>query len=166
MAAIDDDVTAEAIDLLPEEEVRICLFNIGEDTYALPVDLLTEIIIPQNIFPVPTTPSYVLGVINLRGNIVPIVDIRPALSLPHQAAPGQIAILKHGTMMLGIGVDNVSAVVAVPESSIQALPADAATGTPSAGKSRTRFVKGIIQRDNEVAALLNIDRILDEIKLA
>ena len=95
MAVIENDVTADVMDALPEEEIRICLFSIGKDTYAITVDLLTEIIIPQKIFPIPTTPSHVLGVINLRGNIVPIVDIRPALSLPQQSVPGQIAILKH-----------------------------------------------------------------------
>jgi len=163
LAALDNDVTTDVIDVLPAEEVRICLFSIGEDTYAIPVDVLTEIIIPQKIFPVPTTPSHVLGVINLRGNIVTIVDIRPALSLPQQAVPGQIAIVKHGTLMLGIVVDNVSAVLSVPESSIQALPAE---GTQqSSGKNRGRFLMGIIQREEGVAALLNIERILDEIKL-
>ncbi len=164
MAAIDDDVTANAIDVLPEEELRICLFNIGEDTYAIPVDLLTEIIIPQKIFPVPTTPSHVLGVINLRGNIVPIVDIRPALSLPQQSGPSQIAILKHGTMALGIVVDNVSAVLSVPAGSVQAVPSDIGA-QQGAGKNRARFLKGIIQRDSGVAALLNVERIIDAIKL-
>jgi chemotaxis signal transduction protein len=165
LAVIDNDVTADVMDALPEEEIRICLFSIGEDTYAIPVDVLTEIIIPQKIFPIPTTPSHVLGVINLRGNIVPIVDIRPALSLPQQSVPGQIAILKHGAMMLGIVVDNVSAVIPVPEHSIQALPSDAGEKQP-AGGSRARFLKGIIPREGGVAALLNIDRVLDEIRLA
>lgn len=165
MAEIDDDVTADATEVLPEEEMRICLFSIGEDTYAIPVDVLTEIIISQKIFPVPTTPSHVLGVINLRGSIVPIVDIRPALSLPSQSAPGQIAILKHGTMMLGIVVDNVAAVLPVPLSSIQPTTTEAGAQQP-AGRNRARFLKGIIQRENGVAALLNMERIIDEIKLA
>jgi purine-binding chemotaxis protein CheW len=165
LAVIENDVTADAMDALPREEIRICLFSIGKDTYAIAVDVLTEIIIPQKIFPVPTTPSHVLGVINLRGNIVPIVDIRPALSLPQQSVPGQIAILKHGAMMLGIVVDNVSAVIPVPESSIQTLPNDAGEKQP-AGGSRTRFLKGIIQRGTGVAALLDIERVIDEIRLA
>jgi purine-binding chemotaxis protein CheW len=164
LAAIDNDVTADVAEGLTEEELRICLFSIGEDTYAIPVDVLTEIIISQKIFPVPTTPSHVLGVINLRGNIVPIVDIRPALSLPLRSAPGQIAIAKHGAMMLGIVVDNVSAVLSVPASSVQMLPADAGSQQP-AGKNRTRFFKGIIQREAGVAALLNIERIIEEIRL-
>jgi chemotaxis signal transduction protein len=163
LAVVDNDVTADVPDVQPEEEFRICLFSIGEDTYAIPVDVLTEIIIPQKIFPVPTTPSHVLGIINLRGNIVPIVDIRPALSLPPQSATGQIAILKHGSMMLGIVVDNVSAVLGVPLSSIQALPAE--TGTRQGARGRSRFLQGIIQQEQGVAALLNIERLIDEISL-
>ena len=57
MADIENDVTAEVVDVIPEEEIRICLFSIGEDVYALPIDVLTEIILQQTIFPVPTTPQ-------------------------------------------------------------------------------------------------------------
>jgi chemotaxis signal transduction protein len=163
LAEFDNDVTTEVIDVAPEEEARVCLFSIGEDTYAIPVELLLEIIIPQKIFPVPTTPPHVLGVINLRGSIVPIVDIRPALSLPEQSALGQIAIIKHGATILGISVDNVAAVLAVQKSNIQSIPAD--SGGLSGVKNRSRFFKGIIQRESGVAALLNIERILEEIKL-
>jgi purine-binding chemotaxis protein CheW len=164
LAAIDNDVTTGVADAQPDEEMQICFFSIGVDTYAIPVDVLTEIIIPQKIFPVPTTPSHVLGVINLRGTIVPIVDIRPALSLPHKSDSGQIAIVKYGAMLLGIVVDNVSAVLSVLISSVRALPADAGA-QQAAGKNRTRFFTGIIQRESGAAVLLNIERIIDEIRL-
>lgn len=162
MAEIDNGVSADVIDAIPEEEVRVCLFTMGDDLFAVPVELLTEIIISQKIFPVPTTPPHVLGVINLRGNIVPIVDIRTALSLPRQSSPGQIAIIKHDSMTIGIVVDNVSEVVSVPVSSVLAIPADAGT---QAGKSRSRFLKSIIQREEGVAALLDVERIVGEIRL-
>jgi chemotaxis signal transduction protein len=162
LADFDNDVAAEVIDVLPEEEMRICLFSMGGDAYAIPVDLLTEIIITPKMFPVPTTPAHVLGVINLRGNIVPIVDIRSALSLPQQSAPGQIAIVKHGAIILGIVVDNVSEVVGVPEGSVQAIPADYGA---QGNKNRSRFFRGILQREGGVVALLNIEKIIDEIKL-
>ncbi len=162
MAEFDNDVAANVIDALPEEEIRVCLFSMGEDLFALPVEMLTEILISQKIFPVPTTPPHVLGVMNLRGNIVPIVDIRPALSLPRQSTPGQIAIIKQGTVIIGIVVDNVSEVVSVPVSRVLAIPAD--TAGP-AGKSRSRFLKAIIQREGGVAALLDVKRILEEVRL-
>jgi chemotaxis signal transduction protein len=162
LAEIDNDVAADVIDVVPEEEFRVCLFSMGEDLYAVPVDMLTEIIISQKIFPVPTTPPHVLGVINLRGNIVPIVDIRPTLSLPQHSAPGQIAIIRQGALTIGIVVDTVSEVVAVPVNKILAIPAEAAG---QAGKSRSRFLKSVIQREGGVAALLDVQRILEEIKL-
>jgi purine-binding chemotaxis protein CheW len=162
LAEIDNDVAADVIDVIPEEEMRVCLFSMGEDFYAIPVELLTEIIISQKIFPVPTTPPHVLGVINLRGNIVPIVDIRAALSLPRQSISGQIAVIRHGAMTLGIVVDNVSEVVAVPLSSLLAIPSDAGA---QASKSRTRFLKSIIQREESVAGLLDVERMIEEIRL-
>jgi purine-binding chemotaxis protein CheW len=162
LAEIDNDVATDVADILPEEEIRVCLFSMGEDTYAIAVDLLTEIIIPQRIFPVPTTPPHVLGIINLRGNIVPIVDIRSALSLPQQSGAGQIAIVKYGTITLGIVVDNVFEVVPVPVSRVLSIPTDSGS---QAARNRSRFFKGVIQRETGLAALLNIERIFEEIKL-
>lgn len=163
MADIENDVTAEVVDVLPEEEIRICLFSIGEDFYALPVDVLTEIIIPQKLFPVPTAPQFVRGVINLRGNIVPIVDIRPALSLPLQSSLGQVALIKFGQMVFGIAVDAVSEVVSVPESSLLPLPSEHAAQHVPAG--RNRFFKAAVQRENGVVALLDLDRLIEAIRL-
>ncbi len=160
VAANSNEVKPEAA---PEEEIRVCLFRIGEDSYAIPVSMVTEIITPQKLFPVPTTPKHVLGIINLRGNIVPIVDIRPVLSLPRQSEPGQVAILKHGAITLGIVVDDVSEVVAVPESSLMPIPAENAQ---SSGKSRSRFALALVPREHSVAALLNVEKIIEEIKLS
>ncbi len=166
MAEHDTDVTAADLQQgAPEEEVRICLFSMGGDFYAVTVDVLAEIIIPQKIFPVPTTPSHVIGVINLRGNIVPIVDIRPALSLAPQAGVNQIAIIRHQQTIIGIVVDAVSEVVAVPVSSILPLPAEVAAQDAGA-KNRSRYLQALVQRPSGVAAMLHVERLLEAIKLS
>lgn len=166
MADFDTDAAAEVAEhATAEEEVRVCLFGISGDVYAVTVDSLAEIIIPQKIFPVPTTPSHVVGVISLRGNIVPLVDIRPALSLQQSAGAGQAAIMRIGTMTIGIVVDDVSEVVAVSKNSILPLPSDLSV-QDAAAKSRSRYIKALVQRPNGVAALLNIERILEAISLA
>lgn len=164
MADIRSDRAANSSEVMPGQEIGVCLFRIGEETYAIPVGMLTEIIISQKLFPVPTAPQHVLGIINLRGNIVPIVDIRPVLSLPLQSEPGQIAILKHGSITLGIVVDDVSEVVAVPENSLLEIPAENAL--QASGKNRSRFALALIPREHGVAALLNVEKIIDEIKLS
>jgi chemotaxis signal transduction protein len=163
LAELDNDVTTEVTEVLPEEELRVCLFTLGGDTYAIPVEFLTEIIISRKIFSVPTTPSHVLGVINLRGSIVPIVDIRLALSLLQLSVPGQIAIVKYGNVTFGLVVDNVSEVVGVSESSVRAIPSDEGTQQPVG--NRDRFLLGTIERETGEAALLNIERVFEAIKL-
>jgi purine-binding chemotaxis protein CheW len=166
LADINTEVTAEVVQhATEEEEVRICLFSISGDTYAVTVDLLAEIIIPQKVFPVPTTPSHVIGIINLRGNIVPVVDIRPVLSLPSTAGLNQVAIIRHEQLTIGIVVDSVADVISVPVSSILPLPAETAV-QESDTKGRSRYLKAIVQRQNGVAALLNIDRLLEAIRLS
>lgn len=165
MADFVTDVTADVVQhATAEEEVRICLFSISGDTYAVTVDILAEIIIPQKIFSVPTTPSHVIGIINLRGNIVPIVDIRPALSLPVVAGANQIAIIRYNQMTLGILVDTVAEVISVPLSSVLPMPAEVSVQAADA-KNRSRYLKAIIQRPSGVAALLNIDRLLEAVRL-
>ena len=163
---MDTDAAAEvAQHATAEEEVRVCLFGISGDLYAVTVDILAEVIIPQKIYPVPTTPSHVIGVISLRGNIVPLVDIRPALSLPHTAGAGQAAIMRIGPMTIGVVVDAVMEVVAVPRSNILPLPSDLSV-QDAASKNRARYLKALVQRPDGVAALLNIERILDAISLS
>jgi len=165
LADIVTDVTAELVQhATAEEDVRICLFSISGDTYAVTVDILAEIIIPQKIFSVPTTPSHVIGIINLRGNIVPIVDIRPALSLPVTAGANQIAIIRYNQLTLGILVDAVAEVISVPLSSVLPLPSEVAVQEAGA-KNRSRYLTAIIQRQSGVAALLNIDRLLEAVRL-
>lgn len=165
MADTRSEVNSEVIEATTEEEIRVCLFRIGDDSYAIPVEVLTEIIITQKLFPVPTTPGHVLGVINLRGNIIPIVDIRPVLALPQQNASGQIAILKHDQILLGIVVDAVIEVASVPKSRFLEIPPEHAM-QQQAGKTRNRFLRSIIQRDSGVAALLDINKVFDAIKIA
>jgi purine-binding chemotaxis protein CheW len=160
LAELDTDFTAEVMQpAAAEEEVRICLFSMSGDSYAVTVDVLAEIIIPQKIFPVPTTPSHVIGVINLRGNIVPIVDIRPALSITPQSDVKQIAIIRYNQMIIGIVVDAVSEVVSVPLSSVLPLPAEVAAQEAGA-KNRSRYLQSIVQRPSGVAAMLSIERLL------
>ncbi|HWR71755.1 MAG TPA: chemotaxis protein CheW [Nitrospirota bacterium] len=165
MADTRSEVNTDVIEATTEEEIRVCLFRIGDDSYAIPVEVLTEIIITQKLFPVPTTPGHVLGVINLRGSIIPIVDIRPVLALPQQSASGQIAILKHNHILLGIIVDAVVEVASVPKSRFLDIPPEHAM-QQQAGKTRNRFLKSIIQRESGVAALLDINKVFDAIKLA
>lgn len=163
MAEFGNDVNTEVVDVLPEEEIRICLFAIGEDVYALPIEVLTEILISQKLFPVPTTPPHVLGVINLRGTIVPIIDIRIALSLPQQSKPEQIIIMKHGTIMFGIIVDSVTEVASVPVSSFLPLPQDAAQRGAS---GHARYFKAVVQREEGSAGLIDVEQLFEAVRLS
>jgi purine-binding chemotaxis protein CheW len=166
LADIDTDVTPEVTPpAIEEETVRICLFSVSGDYYAVTVDVLAEIIIPQKIFPIPTTPSHVVGVISLRGNIVPIVDIRPALALPPSSGINHVAIIHANQMIIGVVVDVVSEVIAVPLSSVLPLPAEVTTQDTSA-KTRSRYLKAMIRRPEGVAALLNIDRLFEAIAVS
>jgi purine-binding chemotaxis protein CheW len=166
LADIETDVHTEPASRTPaDEEVRICLFSICGDGYAVTVDTVVEILIPQKVFPVPTAPPYVLGVINLRGNIVPVVDIRPVLSLSPSDGINQIAVIRQNQIMIGIAVDSVSEVIAVPLESVLPLPAEVAAQDAGA-RNRSRYLRALIQRPGGVAALLNMERVVEAISLS
>jgi len=90
LADYDNEVTADVIDKLPKEEMQICLFSSGENMKAIPIDLLTVLITSQKVFHIPSTPPN-LGVINLRGNTLPVTEIRnPRYRCRHFSRTAQV----------------------------------------------------------------------------
>ena len=84
--------------------------------------------------------------------------------MPVAAGANQIAIIRYNQMTLGILVDTVAEVISVPLSSVLPLPAEVSVQEAGA-KNRSRYLKALIQRPSGVAALLNIDRLLEAIRL-
>lgn len=92
-------------------------FHLGETELALPVAALQEVVgYPATVTPVPLAPSHLLGIFNLRGTLIPIVDLRQLLHLPHDAARGasKIAIVELGDVRVGLRFDSTGEILRVP----------------------------------------------------
>lgn len=130
-------------------------FLIGGETYGVEVLQVQEIIGMTPITFVPNSMNFMKGVINLRGTVVPVIDMRLKLNLDERQydVSTVIIVVEVKERMIGIIVDSVSDVVSLPVNSIQDTP-------HFTSKIETDFVKGIGQIDENLVIILDVSRIL------
>lgn len=130
-------------------------FTLGGEEYGVEILKVQEIKGYAPVTPIPNTPPYVRGVMNLRGAIIPVVDLRAKLGMG-ETAPGQftvIIVVRVGPKTVGLVVDAVSDVLDIPADAIQA--------TPDFGPQvDARFISGMARTGDRLVVLLDLDRIL------
>jgi purine-binding chemotaxis protein CheW len=134
-------------------------FNLSDELYALEVSKVKEVLEYQPITRVPKTPEYMRGVINVRGGIVPIVDLRLKFNLPTRERTVDTCIivleiaLNSETITVGTIADNVHEVIQLQSEDIEPTPR---IGT----RLDTDFIEGIGKSNDRFVVILNIDKIL------
>jgi purine-binding chemotaxis protein CheW len=106
-------------------ELHIVGFQIGRETYGVPITSLHEIVRVPEITAVPDAPDYLEGVINLRGKIVSVMDLRKRFGLKHVELKkgNRILVVEHSGKLAGLIVDSASEVVKIPSEDVEAPPA-------------------------------------------
>jgi len=130
-------------------------FTLGGEEYGVEILKVQEIKGYSAITPIPNTPSYVKGVMNLRGAIIPIVDLRAKLAMS-EAAYNQftvIIVVRVGAKTVGVVVDAVSDVLNIPTKDIQATPDFGA-------QVDARFISGLAKAGEKLVVLLDIEKVL------
>jgi purine-binding chemotaxis protein CheW len=104
------------------QELQLAALHLADEMYGVDIACIHTVITPQAITPVPKTPSFVKGVINLRGRVVPVIDLRERFGLPELAPEKErsqrIVIVEIEGVQAGLIVDAVSEVVRIPASSV------------------------------------------------
>ena len=142
-----------------EKEGKYLTFALGAEEYGLEILKVREIIGYMDITAVPQTPDYVKGVINLRGQVIPVVDIRTLFGMDPKDVTEQTCIIvvevqRRHTFSTGVVVDRVSEVMDVAGEDIE--------DAPQLGDSiNTDFILGMGKINGSVKILLDIDRVLD-----
>ena len=134
---------------------KFLTFLLGGEEYGLEILKVQEIIGMMNITPVPRTPNYVRGVINLRGKVIPIVDLRLKFDMEAAERTSEtcIIVVEANRVQTGIVVDQVSEVLDILSDDIEDTPAFGAD-------VKTDFILGIGKPEGHVALLLDIDKVL------
>lgn len=152
--------------LVEDETLQLVTFHVGTEEYGLEINSITEIVRPHKITPLPRMPKFIEGVINLRGTIIPIVDLRKRFALATISDnPGKMRMMitrgaVHGTAgngreLLGLVVDGVSEVLHILKKDIEPAP-EVATGAGA------EFITGMGKVADRLIILLDITRILSQ----
>jgi purine-binding chemotaxis protein CheW len=112
--------------------VQLCTFRIGGEDYAIDIMRVREIIHPLPITPVPRAPAFVEGVVRLRGEVIPVLDVRKRLGVEVRPASrrSRFLVVNVAGRRLGLVVDEVCEVLRLPRSELRAAPALGAPGAP------------------------------------
>ena len=139
-----------------DEVFQVVSFDIGTEEYAVDILEVQEIIRMVEITPVPKAPYYVEGVINLRGKVIPIVDLRLrfGLSAAERTKETRIVVVDVSRIILGLVVDSVSEVIRIPSSLIEP--------PPNGKQGGAEFHKGVGRVDGRLLILLDLNRLLGQ----
>ncbi len=134
-------------------------FELGNEGYGLEIRHVIEIIGVQKVTCVPDMPEHVIGVLNLRGKVIPIIDVRIRFNLKGKEYDDRTCIIVVDVegASVGLVVDKVNEVVDIPEKSIEP--------PPLCSKTTNQFIQGLGKIEEQVKILLDIERLLGEDQL-
>ncbi len=137
-------------------EQQLVVFELANEFYGINIAMVESIIKMQAITQLPQTPAYVLGVTNLRGSVLPVIDLRARfiLDAAEDTRQTRIMIVTMGNIKAGIVVDAVSEVLRISDESIEPLP-------PMINSVDSAFLKGIVRLENRLIILLELGRVLN-----
>ena len=140
-----------------DEVLQWVTFQLDQETYGINVMQVQEVLLYSEIAPVPGAPNYVLGIINLRGNVVTVIDTRLRFGLPQTEVTDstRVVIIESEKQVIGILVDSVAEVVYLKKSEIDTAPN---VGTDES----SRFIQGVSNRDDELLILVDLDKMLTD----
>ncbi|TVO76317.1 chemotaxis protein CheW [Sedimenticola selenatireducens] len=136
---------------------QLVTFRLEDETYGINVMHVQEVLRVTEIAPVPGAPPYVLGIINLRGNVVTVIDTRSRFGLP----PGDIdeasrvVIIESEMQVVGILVDSVAEVVELKGSEIDSAP-------NVGNEESSKFIQGVATSDNNLLIVVDLNKLLSE----
>jgi purine-binding chemotaxis protein CheW len=132
-------------------------FRLENESYGINVMQVQEVLRYTEIAPVPGAPPYVLGIINLRGNVVTVIDTRSRFALPNADTTDQtrIVIIEAENQVVGILVDSVAEVVYLRQSEIET--------TPNVGNDESaKFIQGVCHKNDELLILVDLEKLMSD----
>ncbi len=141
----------------PEEALRWVTFRLENEKYGINVMQVQEVLRVTEIAPVPGAPSYVLGIINLRGNVVTVIDTRSRFGLTSVETDdsSRVVIIESEEQVVGILVDSVAEVVDLQPAAIETAPN---VGTEDSAK----FIQGVASHEGELLILVDLNKLLSD----
>jgi len=140
---------------IDDKEIQWVTFHIDNEVYGITVMQVMEVLRYVDLTPVPGAPDYVLGIINLRGNVVTVIDTRKRFALPSKEVDDltRIVIIESEGQVLGMLVDCVAEVVYLRESEIEMAP-------NVGNEESSRFIQGVHSKGDSLLILVDVNKLL------
>ena len=141
------------------KDFHLVTFNLGEE-YGVPISQVQEIVRVGGITMVPNSPSYMEGVINLRGRVLPVLNLRKRLGLSarEKSNASRVVVTEIGNKVIGLLVDAVSHVIKVPSENVEPAPEEVL-------EVDTDYITGVGKLNDKMIILLDLERLLRREKL-
>lgn len=141
--------------------LQLVTFGIGEEEFGIDILKVQEIIRTMAITKVPNSPPYVEGVINLRGKVIPVIDLRGRFSMEYRTHDShtRIIVLQIHGMIVGFVVDEVSEVLRIQSNTVEPPP-------PVVSGIESEYIKGVGKLDDRLLILLDLDKLIPIEELA
>ena len=143
-----------------ESEGRFLQFDLGEENYAIELLKVKEVIPLPEVTEIPNSPAYYLGIINLRGQIISVIDLRKRLSISPktEGLEEAVIIVEIDSVSIGLLVDSINRVLDFSKNDVSEVP-------EISSRINASCIQGVFRRDNGLTVLLDMDSILDIDKL-
>lgn len=137
------------------QQMQCVTFTLEDETYGINVMQVQEVLREIEVAPVPGAPHYVIGIINLRGNVVSVIDARTRFGLPSRESTDltRIIVIEVQQHIIGILVDSVAEVIDIKRSEIETAPN---VGTEETSK----YIDGVVSRDDKLYILVDLNKLL------
>ena len=138
-----------------DDVVQLVGFVIGEEEYAIPILSIQEIIKPFSWTRVPQVPPYVLGVFNLRGAVIPLLDLRLKFGLPskNQSDETRFIVMRHGDDVAGFVIDRLTMAIRLKKTDIGPAP-DTLNGDDT-------IIEGVGKQQDKIITILKVNKLLE-----
>lgn len=139
------------------EEIQLVVFELANESYGVEISRVQDINRMQEITEIPHAPESVVGVINLRGRVIPVVDLRTRFGMPsaEHTKSTRIVVVHMGEEPIGMIVDAVSQVLRIPTKIIEAP-------SPVLASVDSKYLLGIAKLEEELVVLLDLDYVLSK----
>lgn len=136
-----------------EKNLKFVIFNIGEEIFGIEVHKVIEILSPQKVYSIPELPDFLAGVINVRGQVIPLLDLRKRFGIKSSDSEARIIIVKYDNEKIALLVGEIKEIISLSNKEI--------TNPPMIFKGlKRKYLTGIGKKDDRLIILLNIDDLL------
>jgi purine-binding chemotaxis protein CheW len=155
-ATIEKQRVASSVRSEETSSQQLVGFRLGQEEYGIEITTIQEIILMGDVTRVPQVPHFINGLINLRGSVIPIIDLRKRFGLPvtDRTDESRVVVVNLSEKTIGLVVDAVTQVIRVSKDQIEPTP-------PTVSAAGKEHIAGLAKLDSRMLILLDIERILD-----